>query len=107
MIQIFNSKNQDDKFYAMMGRNFASREIAKELEYPVYNQKDTTWYLFTKLNVPVGFVSVCEHRDYYYIDNLYVHMRCIACNPYSIMIFKRHGFKEIGKNGKWNKYIKH
>lgn len=131
MIRVFKSDQQGDKFYSMMGRNFASLDIAKELERQVYNQRDTTWYIHTINNIAIGFVSVCEYKEHYYVDNLFIHqgwrkqglaselidrvledftdkpIKLIATNPYSIRIFEKHGFQKVGNNGKWNKYIKH
>lgn len=131
MIRVFKSENQGDKFYAMMGREFASLDIAKELERQLYNQRDTTWYIHTINNCPVGYVSVCEFKEYYYVDNLFIHIawrhqglaseliervledftdkpiKLIAANPYSIRIFEKNGFERVGNNGKWNKYIKY
>ena len=131
MIRVFKSDNQGDKFYAMMGREFASLDIAKELERQLYNQRDTTWYIHTINNFPIGYVSVCEHKEHYYVDNLFIHIawrnqglaselierviedftdkpiKCIAANPYSISIFEKNGFQKVGNNGKWNKYIKY
>lgn len=131
MTKVFKPENQRDKFYAVMGRNFASLEIAKELERQVYNKPYTTWYVETVNNIAVAFVSICEHNDYYFIDNLFVHtgwrnkgcatdfierivkdftdkpIRCIANNPYALKIFHSLGFVETGNNGKYKKLVKY
>lgn len=131
MIRIFKSEYQDDKFYALMGRYFASLTIAKELEQQVYNKDNTAWALRMHRNEVLGFVSVFDNGKYYFVDNLYVlpearsrgiadeliaeiidlytdkPIRCIVCNPYALAIFKRYGFVEVGQNGKYKKLIKH
>lgn len=131
MIKVFKSEVQNADFYAIMGRNFASLNIAKELERQVYNAPYTTWYVETVNNIAVAFVSVCEHKEYYFIDNLFVHIgwrnkgyakqfierivndftdkpiKCIANNPYALKIFHGLGFVEVGKNGKYKKLVKY
>ncbi len=131
MIRVFKSEYQDDKFYALMGRHFASLAIAKELEQQVYNKDNTTWFLRMNRNEVLGFVSVFDNGKYYFVDNLYVlpearnrgiadeliaeiielytdkPIRCITYNPYALTIFKRYGFVEVGQNGKYKKLIKH
>lgn len=131
MILVFSPDNQQDTFYAIMGRNFASLDIAKELERQVYNAPYTIWYVEMVNDIAVAFVSVCEHKQHYYVDNLFVHcgwrgqgiaskliervvadfidkpLKCIAANPYSIKIFERFGFERGRKNGKWTQYTKH
>lgn len=131
MILVFSPDRQQEKFYAIMGRNFASLDIAKELERQVYNSPYTTWYVETVNNIAIAFVSVCEHKKHYFVDNLFVHygwrgqgiaskliervvedftdkpIKCIAVNPFSIKIFERFGFEGGRKNGKWTEYTKH
>ena len=131
MIKVFRSETQDNGFYALMGRYFASLDIAKELERQVYNKPNTTWYVLTYYQEVISFVSVHDNGRYYYIDNLYtlpdfrqrgnaselidniVHdfkdkpIRCIANNPYALKLFYSFGFVNEGKNGKWAKLVKH
>lgn len=130
MILTFSSEQQGEEFYALMGKYFASLDIAKELEQQLYNMPNTEWFIAYSESV-VGFASVRDCGKYYYLDNLYVvpqqrntgtateiveyivkhfqdkPIKLIAVNPYSIRIFERYGFEKDGKNGKWNKYIKH
>ena len=130
MIKVFKSNNQDGKFYALMGRYFASLDIAKELEAQVYNKDNTDWYLFTYKTDVWGFVSVFDSGKYYFIDNLYVvptarntgiatelleevaaiytdkPLRAVVCNPYAWAVFEKLGFVEVGKNGKYKKVLK-
>lgn len=131
MIRIYRPDVQDEKFYSLMGKYFASLDVAKELERQVYNKPDTTWYLSIIKNQVVGFVSVCDCGKHYFIDNFYVipwwrssgvgkeiieyvvedftdkPLKCIANNPAAIHIFAYHGFIEDGHNGKYKKFIKH
>lgn len=131
MIRRFKTDQQNSKFYALMGSNFASLTTAKQLERQVYNKPNTTWYVQIVNGVAVAFVSVCEHKQYYFVDNLFVHegwraqgiatdlikcavddctdkpIKCIANNPYALKIFAALGFMEGGKNGKYTKLEKH
>lgn len=130
MILYFSSEAQCDEFYAMMGKYFASLDIAKELEQQLYNMPNTEWFVAYQ-NCVNGFASVRDCGKHYWLDNLYIipeyrhkgtateiigeiikecsdkPIKCIAVNPYSIKIFERFGFEKDGKNGKWTKYIKH
>lgn len=80
-----------------------------------------------------GFASVHHERNGLFIDNLYVRpeyrhrgiatqiirdidleyrgeelpRKCIAVNPYAMAIFKKFGFEEVGKVGKYTKLEKH
>ena len=131
MIRVFKSDCQDDKFYSIMGRHFASLDIAKELERQLYNKDNTTWYLSTYKNSLLGFASIFDDGKHYFLDNLYVFpehrnskvaseivqeivsdhtdkpIKCIAVNPYALKIFTSIGFAEVGQNGKYKKLIKH
>lgn len=131
MIRVFKSDSQDEKFYAKMGKYFASLEVAKELERQVYNKENTTWYVSTIHEKVIGFASVYDSGKYYFLDNLYVTplfrnrrnareiisniiddfsdkpIKCIVNNPYAIRIFEQFGFCEDGKIGKYKKYIKY
>lgn len=131
MIRVFKSEYQDNKFYALMGRHFASLDIAKELEQQVYNKDNTTWFLKIHRDEVLGFVSVFDKGKHYFIDNLYVlpearnkgiakelieeiverytnkPIKCVACNPYALSLFNQYGFVEVGQNGKYKKLIKY
>lgn len=132
MIRVFKSDCQDDKFYALMGRYFASLDIAKELERQVYNKLNSTWYVSVIRGIcVVGFASVFDNGKNYFLDNLYVRpefrndgvakeivteivtdhtdkpIKCVANNPYALKIFYSLGFEEVGQNGKYKKLIKY
>lgn len=130
MIEVFKSDSQNDKFYSLIGRYFASLDIAKELERQVYNKPNSIWYVSQNGGVK-GFAALFDNGKYYFLDNLYVlpefrnsgtakeivqqmvldntdkPIRCIANNPYALKIFQQLGFKEVGQNGKYKKLIKH
>lgn len=131
MIQVFKSDSQDEGFYALMGRHFASLDIAKELERQIYNKDNSVWYLSTHGNQILGFAALFDCGKHYFIDNLYVFpqyrndgaareivseivsdytdkpIKCVANNPYALKIFHSLGFVEVGQNGKYKKLIKH
>ena len=131
MIRVFKSNNQDERFYALMGKHFASLDIAKELERQIYNKPNSTWYLSTVRGMVMGFAAVFENNKHYFLDNLYVlpefrgdrvaseivqaivedfpdkPIKCVANNPYALNIFYSLGFDEVGRNGKYKKLIKH
>jgi len=132
---VVDSCQQDEDFYAIMGRHFASLDIAKEMERQLYNKELSTWYLIiddTELQVCVkGFASVFYNEKYYFLDNLYVFpefrndkiaseivqvivsdftdkpIKCVATNPYALKIFQSLGFVEVGQNGKYKKLTKY
>lgn len=131
MIRVFKSDNQGDNFYVLMGRYFASLDIAKELERQIYNKDNSEWYISTYKHTVLGFASLFDNGKYYFLDNLYVlpehrndgiarelvaeivsdhpdkPIKCIATNPYALKIFHSLGFVEVGQNGKYKKLIKH
>lgn len=131
MIRIFSSESQGDNFYKLMGRYFASLDIAKELDRQIYNKDNSVWYLSTYKNAVLGFAALFDNGKYYFLDNLYVFptfrndgvakeiveeivsdhknkpIRCIANNPYALKIFQSLGFEEVGQNGKYKKLEKH
>lgn len=131
MIRIFKNDNQGDNFYVLMGRFFASLDIAKELERQIYNKDNSVWYISTYKNTVLGFAALFDNGKYYFLDNLYVlpeyrndgiarelvaeivsdhpdkPIKCIANNPYALKIFHSLGFVEVGQNGKYKKLTKH
>lgn len=131
MIRIYTSDTQNADFYAVMGKHFASLDIAKELERQIYNKDNSVWYLSTYRNTVIGFAAVFDNGKYYFLDNLYVlpefrndgtarelvteivsdftdkPIKCVANNPYALKIFRSLGFVEVGQNGKYKKLIKH
>ena len=131
MIRVYRSECQGRDFYALMGKYFASLDVAKELERQVYNKPKTTWYISTVHDNVVGFASVYDSGKFYFLDNLYIvplyreignaseivknivedftdkPIKCIAVNPCAIRIFENLGFVEDGTNGKYKKYIKY
>jgi len=130
MIRVYRSEYQDNKFYAMMGRYFASLDIAKELERQLYNKDNSVWYVSTYRDKVLGFAAVFDSKNHYFLDNLYVlpdhrgasvaseivayivgdftdkPIKCVANNPGALKIFERHNFVEVGMNGKYKKLIK-
>ena len=131
MIRIYTNDSQNADFYAIMGKHFASLDIAKELERQIYNKDNSVWYLSTYRNTVIGFAAVFDNGKYYFLDNLYVlpefrndgtarelvteivsdftdkPIKCVANNPYALKIFHSLGFVEVGQNGKYKKLIKH
>ena len=127
MIRIYREQEQNKDFYALMGRFFASKEIAKEMDQQIYNTAGTDWYIATHRGQVQGFASVTKRNKYGFLDNLWIvpewrgHgigtelvetvlddnpdvIRCIACNPYAIRILEKYGFDEVGKNGKYKRF---
>ena len=132
MIRIYTSNKQDDSFYAIMGRYFASLDIAKELERQLYNKANSVWYIFADdYGSLAGFAALFDNGNHYFLDNLYVKPRfrgigiakgivhkivsdytdkpikCIANNPYALKIFGSLGFEEVVQNGKYKKLRKY
>lgn len=95
------------------------------------SEQNTTWIVTTINDAVQGFVSVHERPKCYFIDNFYVipskrgkgiggamideivyrftdkPLKCVACNPVAIHIFKYQGFVEDGHNGKYTRLVKH
>lgn len=131
MIVIFNSEENESVFYSLMGKFFASLDIAKELERQVYNKDNSVWYLSCFDNEVMGFAALFDNGKHYFLDNLYVlpqyrnegvareivceivsehtdkPIKCIANNPYALKIFHSLGFEEVGQRGKYKKLIKY
>lgn len=131
MIRIYTSDNQTRDFYAVMGKHFASLDIAKELERQLYNKDNSVWYLSTYKGAVLGFAALFDNGKHYFLDNLYVFpevrnsgtakelvaeivsdhtdkpIKLVANNPYALKIFHSLGFEEVGQNGKYKKLIKH
>lgn len=131
MIRIFKSDSQDDVFYSIMGRYFASLDIAKELDRQLYNKSNSVWYISMYKNTVLGFAALYDNGKYYFLDNLYVlpefrndgtakeiveeivsdhkdkPIKCVANNPYALKILYSLGFVEVGQNGKYKKLSKH
>lgn len=114
-------------FFAMMGKYFSRKEIAKELGGQLYSNENMTWYIFyDNIQDIKSFASIELKKDYYYLDNVYtipeyrkkgyckkilhkilletnLPIKLIANNPIAIKMYKSLGFKEYGKNGSWIK----
>ena len=72
MIRIYSSDYQNKDFYAIMGRHFASLDIAKELEQQLYNKDNSVWYLSTYRDAVLGFAALFDNGKHYFLDCLYV-----------------------------------
>lgn len=132
-MKLYEPQQQDEAFYKVMGRYFASVEVEKELEAPLHNLPNTTWCVAVhpfNQEVVYAFCSVTDKGKYYYLDNVYVVKECrnkglcsamtrfatgtfadkpmkaIAINERMIHLFFKFGFKEVGHNGKWKKFQK-
>ena len=126
-VKVYGTLEQENSsFYSIMGRYFASRDIGKELEGQLYNDKNSTWYLLYDDYDLVGFCTLFDRNDSLYLDNLYIlpnyrncgnaeflmkfvletsekGIFCIASNDYALRIYKNLGFHVYGNRGKWLK----
>lgn len=117
-------------FFTMMGKYFSRKEIIKEMGSQLYSNENMLWYvLYNNINDVIGFASIEEKKDYYYLDNVYIikkyrnngyckkiinkiindnnkkPIKLIANNEIAIKMYKKYGFKEYGKNGSYLKMI--
>lgn len=121
---IIKMNNKNENFYNIMGKHFASKSFIKELDCQLYDN-NCEWYMFFDEKQLLGFASLENKNNYYYLDNFYVFQECrnkgiakeilkeilkdytniklISRNEYAIKIFKKYGFKEYGKNGRYLK----
>jgi hypothetical protein len=64
VIWMATSKNDAPEFWALMGKWFASREVAESLGEPVYDNEDMIWALAIINNEVVGFGAIdISHLD--------------------------------------------
>jgi GNAT superfamily N-acetyltransferase len=120
------------EFYCRMGQFFASRQVIKELEGPMYDDKSYVWFIATQGSEIVAFSSVRFEEDkniasfgITYVmpahrrKGLYAHLfalKLAACqdrevrevrglaNPASCAVFERNGFTLARTAGKWSHY---
>jgi len=58
-IKIITTCSANDEFYKYMGQFFASKQIAKELGAPLYNEDNYIWWLaLNELDEVVGFCAL-------------------------------------------------
>lgn len=118
------------EFYCRMGRFFANRQIVKELEGPMFDDKSYMWVIASHGDEIAGFSS-CYFEDdiarfgvtYVMPDHrrngLYRHMFALKlaictdrgapeirglANPIASRMFIENGFAEVRKAGKWTHY---
>lgn len=129
MLQIKKTNEKDKSFFKEMGYYFSRKEIIKEMDCQLYSNENMDWYLLYKEDFLVGFVSAEEKKDYFYIDNFYIikeerglglgcylfeyifkklifegkKIKLITRNECAQNIFKKFGFKEAAKNGRYSK----
>jgi len=122
---ILKNNNQDEKFYAKMGKFFADRSIIKELDCQLYNDNNMIWYLSINEEIE-GFISVQDRGEYNYIDNFYIipkyrnkgigkillnkvmldntkKIRLITRNEIALKMYQNLGFKIYSQNGRYFK----
>jgi GNAT superfamily N-acetyltransferase len=127
MSNIKKFDQQDKYFYSIMGEHFANKEIIKEMDAQLYNEKNTVWLLYIddKSHTVQGFVSIHDKGQFHYIDNFYVlepyrgkkiahrllnramgelegkEVKTITRNEITLNMFKKNGFKLDRKNGRY------
>lgn len=118
-------------FFTMMGKYFSRKEIIKEMGSQLYSNDKMKWYiLYNNISDVIGFASIENKENYYYLDNVYViekyrnngyckkilskilqenndkKIKLITNNGIATKIYKNYGFKEHGKNGSYLKMEK-
>lgn len=126
MIQVLSDKEY--VFYYLMGKYFADRKIIKEMDCQLYNEDGMKWHIyFDKEGNICGFCSIqSNNKKGSYLDNFYVikeyrgkgigeqilksiisqeneNISLITRNEIAYKLFKKYGFVEYGKNGRYIK----
>ena len=66
--------NKHKEFYKLMGKFFGSREIEKELNDRIYDDKNKVWYIYVEKGKVLAFVSINKNviKNIYAIDEIYL-----------------------------------
>lgn len=133
MIKIltYEQHEQNEKFYSIMGRFFASRDCAKEMGgWQFYNKDNSTWLLAYEGKDLIGFCALFEENTHVFMDNFYIlksyrgkgysrtlfdyrlkfakglnkEIRVITNNPFQMKNYERNGFTHYGDRGQYRKY---
>lgn len=116
-IQVFAEK--DRQFWADMGPFFGMRKYRTEMPYLI-DEPDDVWHLAMEGKRVIGFIAINPKQ----VHGLYVvedkrkngvgkrlidsaiantNTTFAACSPDSITVFRKCGFKEVSKRGKYTK----
>lgn len=127
MINIY--KKQDYDFYGKMGKYFADKSIAKELDAQLYNTENATWAIYEKGGEIFGFVSIQHLQKYDLLDNFFIlpeyrnkkigtmllkeilqyqkqELRAITRNDIAFTMYMLNGFDVTKKNGRFFTLVK-
>lgn len=127
IVKKYFSQDQKEDFYAVMGTYFANRKIARELGSQLYNEDKSVWFILFDEEIVVGFLSLFAKNNYFVLDNVYIlpnyrnsgnfqfllsivlidygsfEIRLVASNPIAIYVYRKFGFMDYGKAGRWLK----
>lgn len=71
-LKIKSYPHTDPELWPLIGPLLTSREVVKELAGPLYSDPKTTWWVAMIQGNVVGFCSLREGRDGYWVENSYV-----------------------------------
>lgn len=118
-------QSRDDQFYALVGPYLASREVAKEIGYHIYDDEKTKWVISTtnagklrafalirlagKTATVTACYTVAQYRNkgamkqlmQFAISQIEHEAFRATANANSHQLFKSLGFKQLRKNGRF------
>lgn len=65
-------KYGDDDLFRLLGPFLCSRQVHKELEYPIYSHDGDVWFVYVEGVRVLGFCAVRDDGRYYWFDYSYV-----------------------------------
>lgn len=117
-------------FFYMMGKFFSRKDYIKEMGCQFYSNENMRWYiLYRGVSDIIGFASIEDKGEYYYLDNVYIiksernngyckkilyklieehsdkPIKLICNNEIAINMYLKIGFKVYGENGSYKKMV--
>ena len=109
--------NRHKEFYKLMGRFFGSREIEKELNDRIYDDKNKIWYICVEKGRVLAFVSVNKNviKNIYAVEEIYledvlkrvikeIKVTYSTVTKSYIKVYEKCGF-EISKQGGYKNFV--
>lgn len=105
--KIMRAADEGEKFYAKLGRFFASKEVRKEVGgYPIDNDPEWTWIIAQEKRTfgVVGFISLAPNKDtleirVFYVEGKYRKQRIATTLIEKAEHFAKHeGLKHVSAN---------
>lgn len=133
MIKIYPESEQNDVFWALMGRYFADRRYAKEMGgWQFYTEPNAVWFLIFDQDDLAGFCAAFFRKTHVFWDNFYIfpafrgrglsrqliNARLVYCraqtnkpiksitdNPLQVKNYERINMQRQGQRGRYTRFI--